>query len=386
MLRRRVTNRRVDVAVVGAGPAGCATVIALERLGLRTLLLDRSRFRERRWGEVLDAEGAAELSAITSAPLEDARIVAPTTGVYSLWSGGAPISRPAVASAGGTALALRRPAFDRTLHEAARRAGAAVCLGARVARPSGRPGSWQLAIATDAGSFCAKARFVVDATGWRAAVARGLGVAVLRDDILLALRVAVPVASGRTGDEPHALLVEAAASGWWYSVGVPTARNDVVLILTALMTDPAAGHTLSAARFAELRERTQLTLGRSPWPEAAQPEAAAAPSQRLASGSGKGWAAVGDALVALDPLTGTGIGRALAHGRRLAPAIAAALVGETGALARRDEVAVTEYARYLRARTAHYAAAGRAKEPFWQRRAEAETPPNSLSSDVATRD
>src|SRR4051812_12490098 len=54
-----------DVAIVGAGPAGSALAIMLGRMGMRTVLLDRSRFpRDKACGEGLMPAGVAVLEGI----------------------------------------------------------------------------------------------------------------------------------------------------------------------------------------------------------------------------------------------------------------------------------------------------------------------------------
>ncbi len=48
--------QRVDVAVVGAGPAGASTALLLARKGLHVLLIERSEFpRTKACGEYLSA-------------------------------------------------------------------------------------------------------------------------------------------------------------------------------------------------------------------------------------------------------------------------------------------------------------------------------------------
>ncbi|MFZ0059334.1 MAG: FAD-dependent oxidoreductase, partial [Acidimicrobiales bacterium] len=55
----------VDVAIVGAGPAGCATAITLARTGARVLLVDRARFpRDKCCGDGLTTAAVRRLDAL----------------------------------------------------------------------------------------------------------------------------------------------------------------------------------------------------------------------------------------------------------------------------------------------------------------------------------
>lgn len=79
--------RRVDVVIVGAGPAGAATAILLAEQGHEVVLLDRARFpRDKVCGEYLSPEGSRILDRLGvlkvveaggARPLRGMRIVAP---------------------------------------------------------------------------------------------------------------------------------------------------------------------------------------------------------------------------------------------------------------------------------------------------------------------
>ncbi len=75
-----------DVAIVGAGPAGCAAAVELARAGCRVLLLERSAFpRHKVCGEFLSPEVAGILEELGvgavlagAAPIESGRVVTPS--------------------------------------------------------------------------------------------------------------------------------------------------------------------------------------------------------------------------------------------------------------------------------------------------------------------
>jgi flavin-dependent dehydrogenase len=89
----------------------------------------------------------------------------------------------------------------------------------------------------------------------------------------------------------------------------------------------------------------------------------------LERAAGEGWAAVGDAAAMWDPLSSSGILKALRSGRAAAKALTADLGGERGALERYCQDRADEFTRYLSARQAHYSLEQRwTGEEFWRRR------------------
>jgi flavin-dependent dehydrogenase len=182
-----VTTERVDVAVVGAGPAGSATAILLAERGWSVVLLDKAAFpRPKICGEYLSPECArvldrlGVLKAVDAAgaqPLHGMRITAPDGTVLD---GAYPTGGP-WRGYRDHALAIPREVFDRVLVERARSLPVDVRERHRVTgviRESGSAGGAVVGVQAedeDGAPVEIRSRLVVGADGRASVVAHALG-------------------------------------------------------------------------------------------------------------------------------------------------------------------------------------------------------------------
>lgn len=353
-----------DVAVVGAGPAGAATARRLALAGRRVVLIERSRFDAPRVGESLAPNVQPLLRELGVWPGFLALSPRPSWGTRSVWGEAEERAHSHVFHPFSCGWHVDRRAFDHLLADAAVAAGAVLLAGETVRDAAFCDGQWYL----PAQQLCA--RVLVDATGRSAKLARHLGAKRLLFDRL------VGVATHWTGvaeTERGHLLVESAPDGWWYSAPLP---EDGAMV-TMLMTDA----DLCATRRLHDIDRWMAAMRQAPstWQRLAgarrtlPPQAWNAHSQRmLRPGGGDGpWLAVGDAALAVDPVSGSGVLRALRTAKAAAEAVEATLrrPADAGAVmaayeADRDD----ECSAYLPERAQYYAAEPRFDSPFWRRR------------------
>ncbi|OMG73010.1 hypothetical protein BW685_12285 [Burkholderia ubonensis] len=356
-----MTTDRDDVLVVGAGPAGCATALALDAAGCRVAVLDRPSAQSIRIGESATPDVAALLRRLGV----DDRLERAGHGFYhgnlSLWGDDQPRVDHFLFHGAGHGWHLDRAAFDAQLRDAVRARGVPVrqCSGVEAILPASD--GWTI---RTRGIGELRARALVDAGGRRSPLAAWFGVRRRRFDGMVALAVHAPQARELAGLS----LVESFAHGWWYAVGLPDGRA-----LVTLMTDrdiAAARRFRDADEFRRAWQDTRLLAKHVP--PVRTPAAVhvfAAHSGCLERSAGGGWIAVGDALMGLDPLTSSGISGALCDGLAAAPAIVDMLAGRPdGALAYAAR-ANAVFGRYLAERMRRYDAETRwPQHVFWARR------------------
>jgi flavin-dependent dehydrogenase len=351
-----------DVAVVGGGPAGACAALALARAGVAVMLLETSHHQHARIGETLPPAALPVLArmGLDGAVAELAPL--PSYGNVSVWGAAEPATLSFVFSPHGHGWHLDRRRFDALLVDAAARAGAAVLRDRRVevCAPT-RDESWTVV----AGGESLRARALVDASGRAARLAQRLGAHRDIDDRLVGVAVRL---AGPAQDVGHTL-VEADADGWWYSAPLPQGG-----MIAAYMTDAdlcAARHLNEPRAWSRRLAGTVQTRERlRGYEPVTRPQISAAISHRLRRRDGRSrWLAAGDAALAVDPLTSSGILRALLSGEAAGLATAHRLLGREQPSAEYERWLDEQHATYCRERKAVYALETRWPEaPFWRRR------------------
>ena len=363
---------RFDVIVVGGGVAGLATSLAVRSLGHSVAVIERGDYDGHRIGETLAPEIKIPLTELALWDRFEALRCARVVSRLSAWSARRLDETNSIFNPYGPGWLVGRPAFEKML------AGAAVDRGVTLWRNAqlqscrrDSDGYWRLTLLHGVVPPTIESRFAVVATGRASSLLRGAGEKRASYDRLVAIVARVPRPAGWPADD-HRPLIEAMPDGWCYSACFPDGHVDL-----AIMTDADTAHAEMCrlnSRPAVLRaflERAPHTRERlnSHLDLLAPVTVVAANTSMNSHVIGDAKLAVGDAVLAIDPLAGQGSFAALDGGIRAARAIDAYFAGRDDALQRYADDERVRFGRYMSDRAAYYGMERRwPHSVFWRRR------------------
>lgn len=365
--------RHFDVVILGAGPAGTTTALALRRFQphLSVVMVEACDFQTTRPGEILSKEAVPILQQL------DVLDFFLDQNYPQLQAGSRHGDTSALASdfysrtLRGGGWHLERARFDSMLAGYAAASGVSFIRGTMNEAQFLSDNTWQLVVQSPQNSHILNATFVVDATGRSARFASEVGVPQIAHDTLVGVVRVVNLESEQVGDGP---LLEPFEHGWWFSA--PTADKRLAVVA---MTDADIAKRLQLTHVAQWSEHllaSPLTRERvANLKIKGDLNVRAAHTRSLHNCCGKNWLAVGDAAASVDPISSHGILRALRFGVHAGEAIGKHFDNQSNSLDNYAALVQTEFDNNLNLRTAIYRNESRWETaPFWQRR---QTVPNN---------
>lgn len=322
-----------DVAIVGGGPAGAATALSLQAHApsLSIVLIEASNYDACRIGETLPPPTRTILEHLQvweNFCALDAREVFGTTAV---WGQPTPLDNDFIFMPANTGWHVDRTRFDHMLAIAAQERGARLLQQTTLRAVEWADGQWDLKLSMGA---AISARFIVDASGGKAAIARRLGARFETLDQLVGI-----ARFFENGENDARLLVEAFEHGWWYTAGLPDGKR-----IVSCVTDADLAHRIELNKMEEWQRRLTAAPVVCSVLRESKPcgslVARSAASRRLDPVATETWLAVGDAASRFDPLSSQGIFKALRSG-----IFASYAIGDW--LTRSDETGLRRYCRYI---------------------------------------
>lgn len=373
-----------DVAIIGGGPGGCATALALRQQGISKILVVESGCYETiRIGESIPPDTRLLLRKLGI--LEDFLKEKHETcfGSCSCWGDDRLGYNDFLRNPYGNGWHLDRRRFNAFLAKKAVESGVELHCGRRVTDCDRiTPEGFQLQLmAEDKQKQTITTRFLVDATGTRASFAQSMGARKVFVDQLICAIAFFELPPGSHFSK--LTILEAVEYGWWYVAKLPNnklatvvASESSILKETGLQRINNWLTYLKETKYiyqelADCCALDNFSVSSASQVKAGDPMVCAAPSFRLDRASGNGWLAVGDAASAFDPISSQGIYKALWDGLKAAKAIASYLHADSRSLEEYESLIASRFANYLTQRNYFYQMERRwLTSPFWQRRHE----------------
>ncbi|KPD10264.1 glycine oxidase maturase GoxB [Phaeobacter sp. 11ANDIMAR09] len=343
------------VAVLGGGLAGAATALRLAQAGLRPIWLAAETAGDFKPGEHLSAAAIPLLATLGSDAMLRSETHRQAHSTYSAWGSDRLVERNAIVQLEGPPIVLDRSAFEAALCAQAVAAGAER-IACDVTDLSVAEGQWLL----EAGQNRIKAGFVFDATGRKAVIASRVSPRFQADKLCCTYAL---YAKAKDLTPRPVTLIEATEHGWWYLSVLADQRLVLNYFTDADLASFPTADFEKQARGTEVISAYLMDYG---YELSSRPGRITTNSSWISPVIGPGWAAVGDAAAAFDPLSSHGMTTALWTAIEAAEAFIA-----------QDRPRMQSYAEavargvqdYLTARQAVYSRETRwPQSPFWARR------------------
>ena len=345
----------MHITIVGGGPAGLATALALRQYGFEVLVVEMTTYTNLRIGEYLSAEAKSLLNSLR-VPWEkwtSSWISSPT--LISSWGNDTRLAKDTIYNAYGDALLLSREIFDYYFAKTVASTGVDVLTEARLVDWRLDENRWFVKINHKGATKLHRTDMLVDASGRSAYVATRLGTRLSYYDRMIAL---IGLFAPGPESYPPLVEIEACAYGWWYSAVL----RDETLVVNHFTEPDGLKRPIRGAFLPLLSESEHTRMRVEKHGELRDVRVRSACSQRLDRCVGPGWIAVGDAAMSYDPLSAAGLMKAIQTGIMAAKAI------RTREYASYQSWIDTEFDKYLKERVDYYRMENRWPESaFWRR-------------------
>jgi flavin-dependent dehydrogenase len=291
-------SERVAVCIIGAGPAGSALAIRLAQLGHDVCLIERSMFPRAHIGESLSPGIWPHLDLLGAGGIVAAASFWPCRTSLVQWESDVAVRRD-FGTAGG--LLVDRGRFDGLLLDRARVHGVRVIQPAAVRSRTLCDQGWRLDVETAEGIRTINADFLADASG-RFAFLRGRKQRT-------AYRTLALYGYWRGSSLPREPRIEAGSDAWYWGVPLPNGMYNAIAFVDAIDFRTRRLSSLSATYHA-LIGRSGLIAGCRDVRLSGPARAIDATPYLDADSIGARSIKIGDAALALDPLSSSGVQKA----------------------------------------------------------------------------
>ncbi|MBL3656272.1 tryptophan 7-halogenase [Fulvivirga sediminis] len=307
------------IAIIGAGPAGCACAIRLAQITNYQITIITTSEKDFYIGECVPPEIKHSLITLNvfNEFLNDQHI--PSFGSCSYWGSPNPGYNDSILNPHGHGWHLNRKKFNHLLMSTAANKPNINLIDNCTLRKITDP---QTLIYKDSDGLhhTLSFDFIIDASGAKSIVAKSFGEVQHHDTSLIC--IGLKFTQKKAVLPSHLTQIEAVKNGWWYATSLPHKEA-----LIALFTHSTIVKDLHLNQLHPWQKRLQNTHTEK-WLQDHHYSPASkdlimfpAHSFCLSSIYGKNWLAIGDAAMCYDPITSNGIIKAVTEGIRAAEAL-----------------------------------------------------------------
>ncbi|OZG72755.1 monooxygenase [Hahella sp. CCB-MM4] len=361
-----------DVVILGGGPAGLAAAIAIRnRTQASVLVVERQAPGEERVGENCPPETMLLLKQLGIAKdfYQSGHETCP--GYASVWGRADVGYNDFIVNPMGPSWRLNRQLFDKMLADNAEKCGARISwttqfIDAQTQNEEDYPHTLYLAHTSHKNQIQVKARFVVDATGFKARFAHTRNIQKQVDDQLFAI---VRFAQVKQGKGVKQIQLEATPEGWYYQALLPDSK-----VVSMIVTGKDSLYALREDHYLAFENALAATTFVGPSISKLQLESHSYLTCPIYSGllpkaEEDNWIAIGDAALSFDPIAAQGIYKALSHGLMAADKVAAFFAKDRSYTSPFSEKVLQQYDIYCQNRAHVYGLERRwLNSEFWQQR------------------
>lgn len=372
----KVNTPEKHIAIIGKGPAACATALSLLReqknpYSYRISVISSPESGKPAIGETLPPAATPLMRELGVEHLLETNKHIRCPGSISRWGSDQTGHNDFSFTPIGPGYHLDREKFDQSLLRHLQQQKVSQ-IPASLKKVTPCENGFLLGLQSYHGNIELHADFVVDATGIRAAFARRIGVQHNIFDSVISLCAFFQLK--QPAEQPAYTLVSTVPEGWWYATQLPDQRalislcSDSTCIRTKKLDSPQHWFdTLNKATW--FRQQCEQQFGQTLTPPK-HIHSRVAPSSILSNVVGQQWLAVGDAASSYDSMTSAGISKALSNGLAAGKAIADHYQTKNQSpLKQYQQHVFDDFNRYLQLHQQHYQNEQRFPEShFWRTR------------------
>lgn len=312
-------NSSLPIVIIGAGPAGSSCAIQLIKHGFDVILIEKTESFPKQPPQTCSAKVMSKIDSLVAVPLPQSAYL-PLSFFYSSWGSEALSARDLLFWDIQTSFILDRQVFDNHMLKTAEHTGANLLSGAHVIAATWQSSNWELELLCNGRHISLKAGFIVEATGKVFSTAVWPDVQRYFTDKLVCVSAKCDIAS------EEITMVEAFAGGWYYTAPHPQGGQTIGLFTDAdlLPPKPKLNSWMNDVLKKTFQLKQYVTINdKSPFISWDARTSVRSLIWRDC------WLAIGDAAWSLDPLSGSGLQRAVTDGVNSANAIAMSTISET---------------------------------------------------------